>query len=301
MNLANPLSISLRIAYGSLALMSCAAHAADVSFTPANGSGFIIKDQASNERFRVQSSGETYVRGLPATAGTASQMLCFDSATGQLGKCAPGVGTGATGAMGATGPTGPTGATGITGPSGPTGAIGATGGTGVTGPTGPTGSIGVTGPTGQQGITGSAGPQGLLGPQGVTGPQGSQGPTGATGSTGIQGTQGNLGPTGPTGAAGSNGSVAVLTSKQAETDAAATADTCEVTACCDVGQRVLSGGYEVRGGTAAIPTYDVRVAANFPSTGAAVCGANVTGWTVRAMNSFRGNPLSCKVYALCGQ
>ncbi len=167
--------------------------AADLSFTPPSGGGFVIKSPGgAQERFRVQGTGEVTVPGLNG-APTANNLTCFDSA-GRLGPCAAGIGSGATGA---TGPTGPTGATGATG----------TGATGTTGATGPTGSMGATGATGPTGATGAdsvvPGPQGLQGIQGPTGPTGAD--SVVPGPQGVQGIQGSAGPTGPTGATGATG------------------------------------------------------------------------------------------------
>ena len=117
------------------ALHTPLALAADLSFTPPSGGGFVIKSPGgAQERFRVQGTGEVTVPGLNG-APTANNLTCFDGA-GRLGPCAAGIGSGATGA---TGPTGATGATGVTGPTGATGTAGVTGATGPTGATGATG------------------------------------------------------------------------------------------------------------------------------------------------------------------
>ncbi|MFZ1545994.1 MAG: hypothetical protein WAT12_02695, partial [Candidatus Nitrotoga sp.] len=102
--------------------------AADISFTPPAGGGFVIKDSTGvQERFRVKESGAVLAPGLSvATPGDA--LLCFINSSGQMGPCPSGIATGPvgpTGPTGATGSAGPTGATGAIGPSGPTGATGA--------------------------------------------------------------------------------------------------------------------------------------------------------------------------------
>lgn len=196
------------------------AYAADVSITMPPSGNFVIKNSGGNERLRVQNTGEVLVPALPSESATGDALLCVDSATGQLVKCAVGVGAGPTGAAGATGPVGPTGATGAVGATGPTGAVGptgpagATGATGATGPTGPAGATGATGPAGEPGPTGPAGPtgpqglqgiQGVPGVQGAIGPTGPQGPEGAVGPTGPQGPQGPTGAMGPQGPSGSGG------------------------------------------------------------------------------------------------
>ena len=108
----------------AFALQTPVVIAADITVTPPSGSGFVVKDNTGvTDRLRVQESGTVTIPGLP-TGATSNTMTCFDNASGRLGPCAPGVGTGPTGATGATGPTG---ATGATGPTGATGATGATG------------------------------------------------------------------------------------------------------------------------------------------------------------------------------
>jgi hypothetical protein len=93
----------------------------------------VVKDNTGlTDRFRVQETGTVTIPGLP-TGSTTNTVTCFDSASGRLGPCASGVGTG------------PTGATGATGVAGPAGATGAAGATGVAGPAGPTGAAGATG------------------------------------------------------------------------------------------------------------------------------------------------------------
>ncbi len=214
------------------ALHAAGALAADITLTPPAGGGFVIKNQAGQERLRVQDTGQVLIPALPSTSASGTHVTCHDGA-GQLMPCAAGVGAGATGATGpagaagAVGPTGPTGAgtpgaTGVAGPMGPTGVTGAVGpagptgagipgATGATGPTGATGATGATGPTGSTGAQGLQGIQGLQGAPGSTGgvgpvgPMGSQGAQGAQGNQGIQGIPGPTGATGATGPAGSGG------------------------------------------------------------------------------------------------
>ncbi|KRD26903.1 hypothetical protein ASE39_00900 [Acidovorax sp. Root267] len=196
-----PHSLRLIGALGAAyALHSPVALAADISATVPSGGGFVIKNSTgTQERFRVQDSGEVLAPGLSGATPNTS-LTCFDSPTGRLGPCAAGIGSGATGA---TGPTGPTGATGATG-------AGATGATGATGPAGAVGATGAAGPTGATGAASAVqGPTGAQGPAGPTGPTGADssvaGPTGAQGIQGVQGATGPAGATGATGAAGAAG------------------------------------------------------------------------------------------------
>ena len=121
-----PLTVAITAAVTSLAGV-----ASDVEVTPATGGAFIIRNESQDERFKVLDSGEVYVPGISSTS-VNSDLLCFDTPTGQLTRCDANALTGDTGP---TGPTGPKGDTGDTGATGPTGA-------GDTGATGPTGQIG---------------------------------------------------------------------------------------------------------------------------------------------------------------
>lgn len=269
----------------SLALAPCAAIAADVSITPPAGGGFVIKDQASNERMRVQGTGEVLIPSLPATANTYSGLVCFDTLTGQLGRCAPGVGVGPTGPVG---PQGPVGATGPAGPQGPVGPSGATGAAGPAGPQGPTGPAGAAGPTGPQGPAGPVGAQGPAGLQGPAGPQGEEGPVGPTGPTGPQGPMGPQGPAGTVAAA--------VTVREASGTGV---DTCEVTACCEGGETVVGGGFAGANGAPSTEPDAVYLSISRPAT-AVQCAGN-QGWSIRVLNSFRGASTSCVSYALCAR
>lgn len=222
------LLLALGAAYG---VYAPSAQAADITATVPSGGGFVIRNSAgTQERLRVQDSGEVLAPGLSG-APANTNLTCFDGPTGRLGPCAGGVGTGATGATGAIGPTGPTGAT------GPAGVTGVTGATGATGPTGATGATGATGPTGPTGADST-----VPGPQGPQGIQGPPGPTGADstvpGPQGPQGIQGIQGPTGPTGPAGS-ATISLTTAS----DSATCPATKVVTATCSAGN-VVSGGCE---------------------------------------------------------
>ncbi|MBR0346657.1 MAG: hypothetical protein IJI03_15510, partial [Rudaea sp.] len=135
----------LSVAIAATLPFTCAS-AQDVTVTPPSGGGFVVKDSSGNAiRLRVDASGNLILPGLGASTQQGA-LVCFNTATGTLGPCVPGTGTG-------NGPAGPTGPMGVTGPTGPTGVTGATG----AGVTGATGAVGATGPTGPGG-TGSIGP-----------------------------------------------------------------------------------------------------------------------------------------------
>ena len=230
-------SLPLIVALGAVyAAHGTTALAADISATVPSGGGFVIKNSTgTQERFRVQDSGEVRAPGLSG-ATPNNNLTCFDGPTGRLGPCAGGIGTGATGATGATGPTGPAGATGAVG-------TGATGSTGAMGLTGVTGATGATGPTGATGAASA-----VPGPQGIQGIQGPAGPTGAdstvAGPQGPQGIQGIAGPTGPTGPAGSATVSLTEYSNNSACDNATPPFTAQVEATCGAGKSVVSGGCE---------------------------------------------------------
>jgi hypothetical protein len=76
-------------------IVDTAACAADVTVTPAAGSGLVVKDAAGvNERMRVQESGAITLPGVPGAAAQATG-VCISSA-GLLGPCAGGSGGGTT-------------------------------------------------------------------------------------------------------------------------------------------------------------------------------------------------------------
>ena len=123
-----PLVLALAVA---LAIGASAATAADLDIRAPAGGGVAIKDNAAaNTLLRVDGTGPVTIPNLKS-AGQKDQVVCFDSASGQLGQCLPGaLPVGATGATGAPGPKGEKGDIGATGATGPTGATGATGPTG---------------------------------------------------------------------------------------------------------------------------------------------------------------------------
>ena len=244
------LAVMAALAQGAPAL------AGDIVQTPTSDGAVIVTDEGgSPERFRVNASGEVFVRGLPDADPVGTHVTCFTAGAsgptgsgGQLTPCAEGVVVGATGATGPVGPTGaagpngPTGATGLQGPAGATGSPGAPGAAGATGSMGATGAMGSAGPTGP---TGAAGADGRTVLSGVTGPTGGDGADGdfwldtttnvlygpKAGSTwpmpgvGLVGPTGAAGPTGPAGATGLQGPAGATGSPGAPGAAGATGAT----------------------------------------------------------------------------
>lgn len=203
-----PLAIAIQ-----LSLSAAAAHAADIEAQLAPGDGFEVNSQNGTVvRLRVNDDGSVVVPALPGTAGE-EQFLCFDTASGQLGRCLipPAGPTGATGAAGATGAIGPAGSTGAAGATGATGLIGPAGATGSAGATGATGAAGATGAIGATGATGLIGPAGATGTAGATGATGAAGDTGAIGPAGVPGATGATGAAGATGATGATGTGSSVT------------------------------------------------------------------------------------------
>lgn len=251
----------------AVALTAGAAHAEDISLTPPAGGGFVIKDKAGAEHFRLQDNGDAFVPGLANAPTTGTAMLCFDSGTGRLIQCAPGTGAGAQGPAGPAGPAGATGATGPAGPAGPTGAAG------------------------PAGATGTAGPQGATGPAGAAGPAGPVGPPGPTGA------KGDTGPAGADGAPGAAGSVSLVTPRS--TNGTVTDEVCTAVSCCNADEVLVGGGYTATSGKTGTSgeADDVRVSNSGP---AATCGAP-GGWSVRVLSSFYGTTPTCTAQALCAK
>lgn len=135
------------------ALTPCLGGAADIRLTPPPGGALVVTDSATQTmRFRVDDAGGVRIPGL-AGAPAQGSLLCFENASGTVGRCAAGV---ATGPMGPAGPAGATGAAGAVGPAGSAGPAGATG------PIGPAGATGLQGPAGVQGPAGPQGPAGSV-------------------------------------------------------------------------------------------------------------------------------------------
>jgi hypothetical protein len=132
-----------------------AAQSGDMVVTPAPGQGFVVTDASGTVvRLRVGADGTVVIPGLPA-ALQQQQYVCFNTTSGQLGKCPPPTGT--------AGPVGPAGSPGPAGPQGTMGADGPEGGLGPAGDLGPRGDAGPTGPRGPIGPQGSPGPTGPVG------------------------------------------------------------------------------------------------------------------------------------------
>jgi Collagen triple helix repeat (20 copies)/S-layer homology domain len=96
----------------------------------------------------------------------------------------------------------------------------------------------LSGAAGGSGPQGAQGPAGPAGPTGAPGLQGDVGPAGPQGDVGPAGPQGEVGPTGPVGPAGSS----TYYVASASTVIANGASTTEVTAACNAGDVVVSGG-----------------------------------------------------------
>ena len=105
--------------------------------------------------------------------------------------------------------------------------------------------------TGTQGPAGPAGPTGSAGPAGPQGIQGIPGPTGATGPQGIQGIQGPIGPNGIQGPQGPPGFTEINDTNLyyvQGNNATTNLDIRSIfssTARCDVGDKVIEGGYTI--------------------------------------------------------
>jgi hypothetical protein len=129
----------------ALALFGAAATGADLEIRAPAGSGVAIKDgTAANTLLRADGSGPVTIPNLQ-TAGQKDRIVCFDSASGQLGQCL-------TSAL----------------PVGPQGLPGTPGTPGLPGPPGP------------PGLPGTPGTPGTPGPPGLPGPPGPPGPAGAS-------------------------------------------------------------------------------------------------------------------------
>lgn len=108
-----------------LALYLCAAApagAADMTFTPAPGSGVVIHSVPSAPALQVLPSGGVRLPGLPATPATATSTVCHNAAC-TLSRCGPQTGVGQKGDKGEKGEKGDPGAAGAPGPAGPQGAV----------------------------------------------------------------------------------------------------------------------------------------------------------------------------------
>lgn len=271
----HPLVLALQLAWAS------ALHAADIEAQLAPGDGFVVNSNSGTVvRLRVNDNGSVLIPALPASA-VEEQFLCYDTASGQLGRCAaPAAGaTGATGPAGATGAIGPTGAQGAPGATGAPGAQGATGAqgpTGAIGPTGAQGSTGAIGPTGAPGATGAQGATGAIGPTGAPGATGAVGPQGAPGAAGTPGLMGPTGTTGATGATGPSGANNIVNvvslSGSASSSIAALAtgfvfigNTPNVTVAA--GQRLVGSAVALLGTTGAAQPFDYNLCYQLNGTG----------------------------------
>lgn len=128
---------------------------------------------------------------------------------------------------------------------------------------------------GGAGSTGAQGPVGPGGPAGPAGPAGAVGPQGEVGPVGPQGPQGEVGPAGPAGS-----STFYVSSASAVIGSGAS--TTQVTALCNDGDVVVSGGF-----AGAVGAAD-SISASEPLTGS---------WRITLVNSGPG--LTLTAYAVC--
>jgi hypothetical protein len=64
----------------------------DVEVVPAPGDGFVVTDSTGSvARFRVLESGEIYVAGALVSIEEEDLPLCYDTVTGKIGGCPPGI------------------------------------------------------------------------------------------------------------------------------------------------------------------------------------------------------------------
>jgi hypothetical protein len=122
-------------------------------------------------------------------------------------------------------------------PSGVDGLDGADGAMGPQGPQGPQGEMGPAGPQGPQGSQGATGSSGLTGATGAPGAQGPAGPQGPQGAPGVQGPKGDTGTV-----AGADIYTASQTTQVATTDPVSGTPILAVSAACNAGDVLLSGG-----------------------------------------------------------
>lgn len=266
------------------------ANAADIDAQLAAGDAFKVTSQAGTVvRVRVNDNGSVVIPALPS-AIAEEQFLCFDTASGQLGRC-PAIPAGATGATGPIGPLGAVGATGATGSTGLQGPIGSTGSVGTTGSQGPIGATGLDGATGSTGlqgpigVTGATGTQGTMGTMGSTGVTGPQGPVGPTGSVGATGSQGPIGATGVAGATGSTGSLGPIGATGAPGTIGATGS---VGSTGSVGATGLQGSTGATGATGASGIDGATGATGVAGSGGVVGFVTVSGVGVSGIGGSPG-------------
>lgn len=232
---------------GAAALLAGLAPAADMTFTPASGSGVVIYSAPSAPALQVQPDGKVQLPGLPGTPATATTAVCHDAA-GTLQRCDPAALAGPAGPIGLQGPPGPQGIPGLQGLPGTDGAPGADGGNGNNGSDGADGKNALLALTteaagancangGQKVEVGvDANDNGTLEAGEIDDTQtayichGAKGEQGDPGSTGPKGTDGINGLPGNPGAPGTPGASAVLTMEAAP-----------IGNCPNGGQRVTYG------------------------------------------------------------
>ena len=280
-----PLILAISMATGMLAGQAFAVEPADgaVVFdqdmalpTMPDWDGTVADSEASPVCINDQSG--LLVAGCDAAIGTEGPQ----GPQGDIGATGPQGDIGATGPQGDIGATGPQGDIGATGPQGDIGAQGAEGAQGATGPQGAEGAQGATGPQGATGATGPQGDTGATGPQGDIGATGPQGDIGATGPQGDIGATGATGPQGPQGPEGTFDSTNFITYVNANISVGIDG----VTAQCDAGDIVLSGGGEC--GSKNVLQYT----APFIPTG------GPPGWKAKCINQS-GTGVNTSVLVIC--
>jgi len=135
------------------------------------------------------------------------------------------------------------------------------------------GAQGANGTDGAPGLNGTAGPKGDKGDTGPSGPPGPQGPQGPEGPQGPPGPKGDTGPAGPAGPGLKN-----LTIVSADSgDPTGSPDTRTVSASCDTGFIVVSGGASIIVTRPGLDEGRASITASVPfiSTGS-------SGWTASA-------------------
>lgn len=122
----NPILSPLSLAISGLLGTQAAVAQDDIVIRPPAGGSVVIEDASGNRLLlQVDDDGRLMIPGIGEAAEQVSP-ICIDSATGQLGPCAPDALQGPEGPEGPQGEPGPTGPMGEVGPTGPQGEPGNT-------------------------------------------------------------------------------------------------------------------------------------------------------------------------------
>jgi hypothetical protein len=133
---------------------------------------------------------------------------------------------------------------------------------------------------------GPAGPQGEQGIQGEPGPAGEQGPQGDEGPEGDRGAQGAQGPQGDPGLLDSDD---LYRAEYTYTLSKWTG--VGLTAWCDSGDQVVSGGYEM---DLSYAWYAMQINQSLP-----VSDNSYEGWNIYVAHGHDGDPVDVTVHAIC--